>query len=62
MNTQTTTNWDINEFVNVIKNTDSIKPLYANSCAEFEVDDDVIRIVRPNVDSSYSLFKRKDEN
>lgn len=62
MNTQTTTSWDINEFVNVIKNTNSIKPLYANSCAEFEVDDDVIRIVRPNVESSYSLFKRKDEN
>ena len=62
MNTQTTTSWDINEFVNVIKNTSSIKPLYANSCAEFEVDDDVIRIVRTNVESSYSLFKRKDEN
>jgi hypothetical protein len=62
MNTQTTTSWNINEFVNVIKNTNSIKPLYSNSCAEFEVDDDVIRIVRPNVESSYSLFKRKDEN
>lgn len=62
MNTQTTTSWNINEFVNVIKNTNSIKPLYANSCAEFEIDDDVIRIVRPNVESSYSLFKRKDEN
>lgn len=62
MNTQTTTDWTINDFVNVIKNTNSIKPLYANSCVEFEVDDDVIKIVRPNVESSYSLFKRKDEN
>lgn len=62
MNTQTTTSWNINEFVNVIKNTNSIKPMYANSCAEFEIDDDIIRIVRPNVESSYSLFKRKDEN
>lgn len=62
MNTQTTTDWTINDFVNVIKNTNSIKPLYDNSCVEFEIDDDVIRIVRPNVESNYSLFKRKDEN
>lgn len=62
MNTQTTTDWTINDFVNVIKNTNSIKPLYANSCVEFEVGDDVIKIVRPNVESNYSLFKRKDEN
>ena len=35
---------------------------YWEEFVEFEVDDDVIRIVRPNVESSYSLFKRKDEN